>query len=163
MTVNTSDYLKSQYGLVKAMGDKSVNSDAQFVIDGFEQVRLLTKQFPYPVLTSGGAIETSGPNGMVIAQAQQQKTYFSGQIQFSETIRGDVTNMQQALLALGGTFNATVYEGTQERYHRAVRIVGCFFELDVVDRDQENRSQVTTIGGTIHFHYFGTDDLPGNL
>lgn len=163
MTVNTSTFLAQNYAQIKAMGDKSVNSDAQFVIDGFEQIRLLTKQFPFPVLTSGGAIETPGPNGMNIAQPQQAKTYFTGQVQFSETVRGDIENMQKAIMALGGTFNATVYEGTMEQYHRAVRLIGCFIEFDVIDRDQENRSQITMIGGTLHFHYFGDADLPGNI
>ena len=162
MTISTGAYLAASYGQVKAMGDKSVSSDAMFVITGFEHLRLLCKQFPWPILSSGGEIEIAMPMGGTAGQPQQLKTFQQGQVTFYETVRGDIEKFQEDITQLGSRFDAEVFEGTMEKHHRGVRIVNCWIQLDNPDRDWENRSQATTVSGTLFFHYFG-DKIPGNI
>ncbi|MDF0506608.1 hypothetical protein POK33_38300 [Burkholderia cenocepacia] len=161
MTVSTGAYLRQHYNLAKALGDKSVSSDAQFVIDGYEHLRLLTKQFPWPVTSSGGEIEVPGPLGVITYQPQQIKIAQQGQMTFQETRRGDMQTFMESIVSGGARFNATVYEGTVDKYQRACNIVDCFLQLENPDRDWENRSQITSISGTLFFHYFG-ETKPGN-
>ncbi|MEJ7806816.1 MAG: hypothetical protein WKG03_12965 [Telluria sp.] len=162
MTTSTGAYLKGVYGQVKAMGDKSVSSDAMFVIDGFEHLRLLCKQFIWPTLSPGGEIAIPTPMGGEAWQPQQLKTNQQGQVTFHETVRGDVETFMEQIAANGSKFNAKVYEGTMEKHHRGVQIVDCFIQFDNPERDWENRSQATTVSGTLFFHYFG-EKIPGNI
>lgn len=162
MTVSTGAFLQQSYNQIKALGDKSVSSDAMFVIDGFEHLRLLTKQFPFPVLTPGGEIAIANPMGAEAWQPQQVKVNQQGSITFYETVRGDMQTFIEAIVGIGGRFNAKVYEGSTERFHRAVQIRDCFLQLDNPDRDWENRAQVTTITGTLFFHFFG-ESIKGNV
>lgn len=162
MTVSTGAFMAQSYGLVKALGNKSVNSDAMFVIDGYEQLRLLIKQFPWPVLSPGDAVEIATPMGGTAGQPSQVKTFLEGQVQIYETVRGDVDAFTRSILAQGGVFNASVYEGTMERYSRGVKIVNAWLTFDPVDRDWENRTQATVISGSLKYHYFG-EAIPGNI
>jgi hypothetical protein len=162
MTISTGAYLAASYGQVKAMGDKSVSSDAMFVIEGFEHLRLLCKQFPWPTLSSGGEIEIALPNGSIAGQPQQLKPFQQGQVTFYETVRGDLEKFMDEIALQGSRFDAAVYEGTLEKHHRGCNIVDCWVQFDNPDRDWENRSQATTVSGTLFFHYFG-DKIPGNI
>lgn len=162
MTTSTGAFLAQSYGLVKALGDKSISSDAMFVIDGFEHLRLLAKQFPWPILSPAGEIEIVTPMGGAQWQAQQLKPNMQGQVTFYETVRGDMEAFVRSIAAQGSKFNATIYEGTMERYSRGVKIVDAFFQFDSPDRDWENRGQATTISGTLFYHYFG-ETIPGNI
>ena len=161
MTVSSADVLRGFYNSTRAMGAKSISSDAYFLIDGHEDLGLITKQFPWPVLGVAGEIEVPGPLGMASWQPQQLKTNLQGQITFSETVTGRVQRFLDDVVANNGLFNATVYEGTPDTFTRACKIRDCFFQPDLPDRDWENRSQVTTIAGTLFFHFFG-EVLPGN-
>lgn len=162
MSVSTPAFLAQSYGLSKAMGDKSVSSDAMFVIDGFEQLRLLCKQFPWPVLSTQGEIEVASPMGSKSWQPQQLGTAQQGQVSFYETVRGDMETFIEQIAASGGKFDASIYEGTLERHSRGVRIVDAFLQFENPDRDWENRAQVTIVSGTLFFHYFG-EKIPGNI
>lgn len=162
MTVSTGAYLGQSYRQVQAMGDKSVSSDAMFVIDGFEHLRVLCKQFPWPTLSPAGEIEIPLPMGGTAGQPQQLKTFQQGQVTFSETVRGDIEKFMDDIARQGSVFDAYVYEGTLERHHRGCRIVTCWIQMDNPDRDWENRTTVTTISGTLFFHYFG-EKIPGNI
>jgi hypothetical protein len=162
MTVSTPAFLAQSYGLVKALGDKSVSSDAMFVIDGFEHLRLLCKQFPWPILSTAGEIEIASPMGSKQWQQQQLNPAMQGQVSFYETVRGDLETFIEQIAAQGNKFQAAVYEGTLERHSRGCRIVDCFLQFENPDRDWENRSQVTTISGTLFFHYFG-EKISGNI
>jgi hypothetical protein len=162
MTVNTGQFLQQSYAQFKANGDKSVSSDAMFVIDGFEQLRLLCKQFPQPTLSPAGEIEIATPMGGTAVQPQQLKIAQQGQVQFYETQRGDMDAFLDSVLLTGAKFNARVYEGTLERYKRGWVIQDCFLVFDNPDRDWENRSQVTMVSGTLNFHYFG-EKIAGNF
>lgn len=162
MSVSNATVLSGFFNAIQALGDKSVSSDAYFEIEGHEDLALLTKQFPWPVLGVGGEIESPTPMGGVMWQAQQLKTNLQGQIGFSETVNGRVQRFLDDVVAAGGYFNATVYEGTPNAFHRACKIEKCFFQPDLPDRDWDNRSQVTSITGTLFFHYFGKR-LPGNI
>lgn len=155
MTVSTQDYLSSIFKSSVAMGDKAINSDAYFEIVGHEDKSLLIKQFPWPVTSVGDAIEIALPMGMNSAQASQLKIYQQGGVSIYETVAGDAQDLFENLIAKGGKFDATVYEGTPEKYSRKCRIVSSFMVLDNPDRDWENRGQVLMISGTLHFHYFG--------
>ncbi len=161
MTVNTGAYLQQQYNTIKALGDKVVSSDAMIVFEGFENIRLLCKQFPWPVLTSNGEIEIANPLGMISYQPQQIKIAQQGSIELYETQEGHIQAFLEQVIAGGGRFNASVYEGTVDKYKRMLPIYDCFMENENAQRDWENRSQIMTIGGNLYFHYFGEAE-PGN-
>jgi hypothetical protein len=160
--ISTADILGGFFQSMQAQGDKSISSDAYFEIEGHEDLALLTKQFPWPVLGVSGEIEIPGPLGSLSYQAQQIKTGLQGQVTFSETVNGRVQRFLDAVVAGGGYFNATVYEGTPDAHYGACKIVKCFFQPDLPDRDWENRSQVTNISGTLFFHFYGKR-IPGNI
>lgn len=162
MTVSTGAFLQQSYNQIKTLGDKSISSDAMFVIDGFENLRLLCKQFPFPTLSPAGEIAIPTPMGGEAWQPQQVKINQQGAVTFHETVKGDIATFMETVLALGAKFDAKVYEGTMERYHHAVQIRDAFIQFDNPDRDWENRTQVTTVSGTLFFHYFG-EKLPGNI
>lgn len=155
MTVSNEQYLKSVFDSTTALGDKIVSSDAQFVIEGYENLSLLIKQFPWPILSSQGEIEVPGPMGTKSWQAQQVSTALQGPISMFETTAGQIQDMLRAINESGGYLSARVYEGTPENFSRSARIKKCFFVLDQVDRDFENRAQLMMLSGTIHFHYHG--------
>lgn len=162
MSVSSADVLKGFYNLSKAVGDKSINSDAYFDIEGFPGMGILIKQFPWPVLTPGGEIEMSGPMGSGMWQPQQLKVHQQAQVSFTETTTGAVHNFLKALSKKGWKFNAWIYEGSPDAYYRAVKIRDAFVQIDPTDRDWDNRTQVTMFSGTMFYHFFG-EDKPGNI
>jgi hypothetical protein len=161
MTISSADTLRGFYNATKALGTKSISSDAYFEIEGHADLALLTKQFPWPTLGSQGEIEVSTPLGGKTWMGQQIATAQQGPITFTETIAGRVMRFMEDIVANGGEFNATVYEGTPDKFTRAYKLVGCFFVPDAVDRDWENRSQLTLINGTLFYNFFG-GRLTGN-
>ncbi|SET44197.1 hypothetical protein SAMN05216326_12722 [Nitrosomonas marina] len=161
MAINNAQYLKGYYDVTKAHGAKVISSDFAFEIEGFEQNYLLCKQVPWPELSHGGEIEIPMPLGTTRWQAQQAKVAGQGAISMFETVQGHIDNMLINLLTSGGYFNATIYEGTPQRFLKAKRIVDCFMQVDNPDRDWENRAQPLMFTGTLFFHYFG-EIIPGN-
>lgn len=161
MTISAQKFLHGVYSGTRALGDKAVSSDGSLEIEGYEGLWLLTKQFPYPVSSVGGEIEIAMPMGMNSVQPQQIKIAHQGQVMFYETTAGHISDALLNLLKTGARFNAKVYEGTPDSFIKAKRIVDCFMVIDDPDRDFENRSQALTIGGTIHYHYFG-EEIVGN-
>ena len=154
--VKTGAYLKGIYVATAALGDKVVSSDAYFEIEGFEQIGLLIKQFPWPELSPAGEIEVPMPNGAARWQPQQLKINQQGQVTFMETQTGHVQAfLEQVIFNSGARFNAKVYEGTPDDHTRVCSIRDCFIQLDNPDRDWENRGQIMMISGTLFFHYFG--------
>lgn len=162
MTTSTGAHLKGIYNTARTMGDKAISSDAALEIIGFENMWMLTKQFPWPQLSVGSEIEVPAPMGMSTVQPGQVKIYQQGPITLFETKAGHVDNMLLNLIANGGRFDAKVYAGTPTAYSSVKPIVDCFIMFDSPDRDWENRTQVLTISGTLHYHYFG-ETLPGNI
>lgn len=162
MSLSSPEVLKGFYNLARAVGDKAINSDSYFEPEGFPQTGILIKQFPWAVLTPGGEIESPGPMGSASWQPQQLKVNQQGQVTFTETVTGAVQSFLRSLNAAGGRFNATIYEGSPDRFYRAIKIRDAFIVLDPVDRDWENRTQVLTFSGTLFFHFYG-EELPGNI
>lgn len=158
MTVSTGAALKSLFNSTTALGDKAVSSDATFEIKGAEDISLLIKQFPWPELTVGGEIEVPMPLGSMMYQPQQAKTAQQGQISFMETVDGHIAQFLERIVASGGKFNATVYEGTPDNYKRKCDIFQCFFQGDNPDRDWENRQQILLVSGSLFFHFFGSSE-----
>ncbi|SFL23813.1 hypothetical protein SAMN05216302_10467 [Nitrosomonas aestuarii] len=161
MTISNPSYLKGFHDVSRAMGDKVISSDFTLEIDGFEQNYLLCKQAPWPELSSAGEIEVPMPLGAVAWQPQQAKTNLQGPISFYETVAGHIDNMLMNMIMAGGKFDATVYDGTPQRFLKAKRIKQCFMQIDSPDRDWENRAQVLLYAGTIFYHYYG-EIIPGN-
>lgn len=161
MSINNPAYLKNFHSVAKALGDKIISSDFTLEIDGYEQNYLLCKQAPWPELSVGGEIEVPMPLGGMTWQAQQAKTNQQGPISFYETVAGPIDNMLMNLITTGGIFNATVYEGTPQRFLKAKRLEHCFIQMESPDRDWENRAQVLLYTGTIFYHYYG-EIIPGN-
>lgn len=158
MTVSSGAYLKTLFQNTAALGDKAISSDATFEIEGFEQISMLVKQFPWPELSPAGEIEVPMAMGASRWQPQQVKTNQQGQITLMETVKGHVAKFLEEVQAKGGRFNATVYEGTPDKYTQKARLIDCFIQLDNPDRDWENRSQILLVSGTLFFHYFGSGD-----
>lgn len=168
MTVSNAAYLKGFYDTTRALGAKVISSDFTFEIEGFEGNYLLCKQAPWPELSSAGEIEVPTPLGATAWQPQQLKVAQQGQISMFETVAGNIDQMLVGLITRGGTyasgggtFNAKIYEGTPQKFLRAKRIVDAFIQMDVPDRDWENRSQPLTFSGTLFYHYFG-EIIAGN-
>lgn len=161
MTVSAVKFLQGHYNAKQAVGAPSINSDATFEIEGHEDLMLNTKQFPWPTLGTAGEIEVAAPMGGMHYELQQLKTAQQGPITFTETVTGRVMRFMEEIVASGGKFNATVYEGTPDRFVRGYKLVGCFFVPDQIDRDWENRAQLTLVNGTLFFNFFG-GKLPGN-
>ena len=155
MTISNAAYLKGFYDSTAALGAKVISSDFTFEIEGFESNYLLCKQAPWPELSPAGEIEVPTPLGGTMWQPQQLKVAQQGQISMFETVAGSVDKMLVDLIARGGTFNAKIYEGTPTKFLRAKRIVDCFIQMDIPDRDWENRSQPLMFSGTLFYHYFG--------
>jgi len=164
MANSNAAYLKSLYDVSKALGNKAINSDFTFEIDGFEQFYLLCKQAPWPEISAGGEVEVPGPLGATFWQPQQIKVAQQGQVAFYETEEGSLDNLMTGILARdgNGTFNAKMYAGTPDRFTKAKRFEDCFLQLDNPDRDWDNRSQVLMYTGTLFFHYYG-EIIPGNV
>jgi len=165
MAVSTGNYLKSIYDSSMAQGAKAISSDFTLAIDGFDDEYLLVKQAPWAELTAQGEIEVPLPLGSVGWQPQQVKTNQQGSIALYETVAGSCSKMLVDLLTRGGkyangetTFDCWIYEGTPEHYLSRKRYRDCFLQLDVADRDWENRSQPLQFTGTLFFHYFGEDE-----
>lgn len=157
MAVSTGATMARIHESVRAKGDKAINADFAFEIEGFEDIWLLAKQCPQPELSSEGEIEVATPLGGKVWQPQQVKFAQQGAITLMETEAGHIDDMLQALLTSGnkGRFNAKIYEGTPDAYRNYKPIKDCFLVLDNPDRDWENRSQVLQLTGTLFFHYYG--------
>ena len=162
MSVQTTAVLMGHYNAARLLGDKSVSSDAMLLIDGHEELSLLTKQFPWPVIGVMGEIEVPGPMGLQSWQPQALKTAHQGPLTLSETVSGSVAKFLADVAAGGAKFQATAYEGTPEAFHYAWKLRDCFFVPEAPDRDWENRSQVTNVTGTLFFHFFG-EKVAGNI
>lgn len=161
MTLSNAAYLKQFHDTAKASGSKIISSDFSLEIEGFESNWILTKQCPWPELSTAGEIEVPGALGSASWEMQQAKTNQQGAISFMETTAGSIDQMLVGLIASGGKFNAKIYEGTPTKFLRAKRIEDCFVQVDNPDRDWENRSQILIFSGTMFFHYFG-EVIPGN-
>lgn len=156
MTVTSGAFLRGVFNQTAALGDKIISSDAYFEIEGAEDLGLLIKQFPWPLLSPTGEIEVPMPMGGVRWQPQQVKINQQGSVALMETVNGHLAAfLERILVTTGARFNATVYEGSPQRFSRRAELHDCFLQLDNPDRDWENRSQIMTISGTLFFHYFG--------
>lgn len=164
MSATTSvDFLKASYNAVRAMGAKAINCDSYLEIDGHETLGVLIKQFPWPVLGPGGEIESGGPGGLGMWNPQVLKVNKQGQMVIYETVSGSVQRFLNDVVRDGdGIFQAVVYEGNPQKFHRAYKMVDCLFVPEDTERDVENRSQVTTISGMLFYHFFG-EEIPGNI
>lgn len=161
MTVSAAEFLKSSYNAQRLLGDKALASDATMVIEGFEGMSLLIKQFPWPILSTLGEIEVPMPMGIAAWQPAQAKINQQGAIQIMETVGGQAHDFAEEVCARGARFQATVYEGTPDHFTRGLKLVDAFVQLDNPDRDYESRQQILLVSGTIFFMYFG-DKVPGN-
>lgn len=155
MTVSTGAFLKNFHDTTVALGAKVISSDFTIEIEGFEAMYMLTKQCPWPVLTTGEAIEVPTVLGSAIWEPGQIKANQQGAIAFQETVAGSVDNLLVSLLTKGGEFNAKIYEGTPQKYLSYKRIIKCSLNCEPVDRDWENRTQPLLITGNMFYHYYG--------
>jgi hypothetical protein len=163
MTISDPNTLKGFYKATKALGTKSINSDAWLEIEGQADLSLLIKQFPWPNLGSQGEIEAPLPLGSKMWLAQQVATAQQGPVTMTETKAGRVMSFMKWLISVGGEFNAVAYEGTPEKFSKGYKLEGCIFVPDATDRDWENRAQLTLINGTMFYHFFGEELQPNDL
>lgn len=155
MTVSKDRYLKTHYQTAQNLGYKAISSDFAFEIKGYEHLFILTKQCPWPELTPSAEIEVPMPLGATRWQPAQVKPAQQGAISIMETMRADASAVLLSIIADGGTFDATIYEGTPQNYLRKKLIWDCFMQLDNPDRNWDDRTQILTLSGTLFFHYYG--------
>jgi len=153
MTVNSHAVLSSTFQNIRDLGRKASTADAVLVIEGYEGIQLLCKQFPWPVATVKDAMESFGPNGQLIGQPQNTKTKFEGPVAFYETVTGTTDKALIDMIEAGGVFNATAYAGRPDDNTGSKQILGAFLVMDTPDRDWENDTPLLC-AGTIHFHWF---------
>lgn len=154
MTVSSMAVLSRTFQNTNDIGAKAVQADATLVIDGYEDMVLLFKQFPWPVATVGGVIEYFGPLGQKMGQASQNKTMQEGPVAIYETRTNKAGEFLKQLIADGGEFNGTVYAGRPDDYTRKEDLKKCILVVDTPDRDWENDQQVLILAGTMTFHWF---------
>lgn len=147
----------------KTLGDKLFSSDAILVPELDENMFLLFKEFPMPVISTGEAAEAPMPHGAVSYETTQIKTYFQGQVSIADTTKKEVEKFLAKVMSNKGKFNAWLYEGTKQKYAKAYYLEDMSISLDAVGRDTEARQQLLYITGTTFFHYFGVKDKAGNL
>lgn len=154
MGISAPSDMKRTFEQLQGLGAKAKSSDAVLIIYGHEDSALLVKQFPWPVATTAGEIETFGPAGLRMVQPQHPETYQQGPVTIYETESGRADEMLLALLKSGAVFDGEVIEGTLEKPGRRKRIYQAFIKVDAVERDWENASQTVLLSGTLHYHYF---------
>lgn len=155
MAVSQASYAKNLFNAYTGVGDKIIQSDATFVIDGYEDAALLIKNFPYPILTVGEPIEIPLPMGLKANQVSQVKINQQGSVTMTETVSGHCFRMLADLLNNGGEFTAKVYEGTQDHYLRYYQLYKCSIQLDPGERGWEDNSTTLDLTGNLSYHYFG--------
>lgn len=158
MAVSVGGYLKRFHQATWAQGDKVVNSDFTFVIDGFEDSYLRCKQFPFPQSSTGEAVEVISVLGTKYTQAGQVDFSKQGAIAFYETVLGLTNILLIDLIASGGEFDAWVYHGTIENYIWKRRIIKCNAVIENGDLDWENRTQALLLTGNLNYHYYGEEE-----
>lgn len=159
MGTSSVDFLKAQYEASRGLGDRSVQSDAVMVIDGFEYLGLLIKSFTWPIITTSSEVEGFLPGGQKFWEVGQLETAMQGQVVITETRAG---HAYEALTVLTRKRpGATLYEGNPLEFARAIRIRDLFLKLDPAERDAESRSALTQFSGTMFYQFFG-EVLPGS-
>lgn len=153
MTVNTHAVLSTTFQNTRDLGRKASTADAVLVIQGYENVQLLCKQFPWPVATVKDAMESYGPNGQLMKQPTNTKTAFEGPVGFYETITGPIDKALIDMIESGAVFQATAYAGRPEDSTSSKEIVDAFLVMDTPDRDWESDTPLLC-AGTLHFHWF---------
>lgn len=162
MTVSNAAYLKQIYDTANAIGQKAIVSDAMIEFTGFESMALIVQGFPWPILSSGGAIPVPMPLGVEQNVPQQVEVSQQGAVTIQETVAGSGANMLLQMIANGGRFNGKVYNGTTDQYRFYLPIVDAFLVCEPAERNWENRGSILTLSGTLHYHYFG-EVVPGNI
>jgi len=162
MPINEASYHESNFRLVQALGEKLNAGDMAFEPVGFNGMYLLIKQFPYPFVAGGEAIEVPEPGGSVGWQQAPLKTAFQGPFAMQETVAGTSRQFFSDVLAAGGYFDAKIYEGTPGRNTASYLIEQAFVSMDAPDVDWENRLTLLLLSGTISYRFFGKR-IAGNV
>lgn len=157
MSVNSKQFLERNYDSILAQGEKIVQSDFMVVFKGFEHMRWLVKEFPWPTATVGEPIEIAAPNGMRHFQTSQRDIPVQGQMTLTETVQGHVDEFMEKIIAGPGWgyFDLKVFEGTSDNARWFAEMRRCIWKSEPIGRTWDDRTQIMTIGGQITGHYFG--------
>lgn len=148
------------YQETKALGEASINSEFIMVIDGYEYMQYMLKEFPIPVVNPEDVIEVPMVGGTKTKTPQMANFSFSGGISFIERVEGHVRNLIETIQANRSVrnrpkFNATIYHGTIDDHAQKWRIKDAVLHgFDPITVDYENRGALTTYSGQISFMYF---------
>ena len=156
MSVSPADLLAKNYKTAQALGNKEVQCDAYFEIEGFEELKFLAKTFPRPVLASAGVIESYLTGGIKTQSPQQLQVAQTHEVSFYVTRGGQVEKALNQLNNSGGIFQATVHLGQVDSPYASYPLTNCFLaEISPLDQDVEGVSQHVMMSGTLYYHYFG--------
>lgn len=158
MARNTGRFLERKYDSMKSRGDFIVSANAMIVFKGFEGMKFLAKNFPFPVPTNLGAIDVPGPNSLMFAQPAQRKVKHEGQITMMENRLGDLKDFCEQLVSADSwsRLQGRVYEGTDDNYtDYSVFRDAIWTPDDGFERAWEDSTQLATISGSFVYHFFG--------
>ena len=148
------------YQKTKSLGEKSINSEYIFVIDGEPDVEYLMKQFPLPITAPEDIIEVPMVGGIKGGTQQIPRFDHRGTCALAETVSGHARALLERAQATRTVsqrpkFSGTIYHGTPDNHTQKWRIIDAqFFGFDPVDVDVENRGQLTVYSGQIFYMYF---------
>lgn len=164
MARNTGGFLERKYDAMKSRGDMIVSANAMIVFKGFDGIKLLTKNFPYPVATNLGPIDVPGPNSLMFAQPSQRKIKHEGQLTMMENRLGDLKKFCEDLVSADSwsRLQGRVYEGTDDNYTDFIEFRDAIWTPDDgFERAWEDNTQLATISGSFVYHYFGRSTKGG--
>lgn len=147
--------LRADYEAIKQQGSPLLACQGMFVPDGMENMRFLIKSGIRPIVSNGDPAEVQYAGGYTGIVAGIPNTKFSGSVQIIETEAGHVQNFAEWVVANGGMFDATYYDGRIDSFTRAYRLENVALRFEPSEFDTESRSQVTVITGQIDYNYFG--------
>lgn len=157
MARNSAGFLERKYDAMKARGDMIVSANAMIVFKGFEGMKFLTKNFPWPVATNLGTIEVPGPNSLKFAQPAQRLIMMTGQLTMMENRLGDLKKFCEELVSAPSwsRLQGTVYEGTDDNFTHSAEFRDAVWTPEAMERAWEDSTQLATVGGAFVYHYFG--------
>ena len=113
------------------------------------------------MLGPSGEIEYATPLGGKACDAGAVNNAQQGPITFTETVAGRVMRFMKEVARKRRHTSKRRCTKARPKLLARLQAVDCFFVPDRLDRDWENRTQLTLINGTVFFHFFG-DRIPGN-
>lgn len=163
MRNNTPSYnhYRQEYETAKALGSPALACNAVLIPEGYENLRLLIKNFSIPVASATGFADVDYAGGLQSHVAGVKKTSFEGSVSFIETETGMFAKFAQAVADNGSTLDSCqiIFGASDGASNNGVMVykifdVGLRFD-NGGDIDASSREQILEVQGDIRYMYFG--------